>query len=417
MSMTLADLVGDILGEDLAVAVRAYDGSRLGPPSAPATVILRSPDALRRILFAPGELGLARAYVAGDIDVEGDILAAVALRDRLPDLNLTPRQLLRVARLLGAARLRPLPPPPEEVRLRGRLHSRERDSKAVAHHYDVSNSFYELLLGPSMTYTCAVFEDPEDSLEQAQTAKYELVCRKLGLEPGMRILDAGCGWGSMAIHAAQRFGVSVVGVTISQMQVDLARKRVAEAGMTDRVEIRLQDYRDVDDGPFDAISVIGMLENIGSQLHVYVRAMHDLLRLGGRFLHHAISRPPGRKALVKRPTLLSRYVFPDADLHEIGTIVSAIQAAGLEARHMESFRDHYVITLRHWLSNLETHWDAAVVEAGLGTARIWRLYLAAALLGFPANRIQVHQVLAIRPRHGSSAMPLRPSWDGTPLGP
>ena len=413
----MAELVRDVLGDDLPVAVRAYDGSLFGPPAAPATITLRSSDALRRILFAPGELGLARAYVAGDIDVEGDILAAVGLRDRLPDLNLTPRQLLRIARLLGVSQLRPLPPPPEEVRLRGRLHSRERDSKAVAHHYDVSNSFYELLLGPTMTYTCAVFEDPEDSLEQAQTAKYELVCRKLGLEPGMRILDAGCGWGSMAIYAAQRFGVSVVGVTISQMQVDLARKRVAEVGLTDQVEIRLQDYRDVDDGPFDAISAIGILENIGSQLHVYVRTMHGLLRPGGRFLHHAISRPPGRKALFERPTLLSRYVFPDADLHEIGTVVSAIQAAGLEARHMESLRDHYVITLRHWLSNLEAHWEAAVVEAGLGTARIWRLYLAAALLGFPANRIQVHQVLAVRPCDGSSAMPLRPPWDGTPLAP
>src|SRR5690554_3212767 len=223
----LAPLVEEVLGGDLPLAVEAYDGSRVGPGDAPATLVIRTPDALRRVVTAPGELGLARAYVAGDLDLRGDIWALFALRDRLPDVRLRPAVARRlVAELGGVRQLRWLEPPPEEARLRGRRHSRDRDAAAISHHYDVSNAFYQLVLGPSLTYSCAVSHDPDDTLEEAQGNKHELICRKLGLEPGMRLLDVGCGWGSMAMHAARHHGVKAVGVTISTRQAELAEKRV-----------------------------------------------------------------------------------------------------------------------------------------------------------------------------------------------
>src|SRR3954447_8057879 len=244
----LASLIESVLGPDLAVGFRAYDGSTYGPPDAPATIVLRSIDALRRIVTAPGELGFARAYVAGDIDVEGDMFAALSLQDRLPEAKLTARQVVHAVRLIGLRNLKPLPPPLSEVRLRGRLHSKERDAAAVEAHYDVGNDFYSLFLGSTMTYSCAVWERGDDmTLDEAQTAKYELICRKLALEPGMRLLDVGCGWGGMAMHAARHHGVRAVGITLSRAQHELASKRVAEAGLSDVVEIRFQDYRDVSD--------------------------------------------------------------------------------------------------------------------------------------------------------------------------
>src|SRR5947207_3935275 len=294
----LAGVIEALLGTELPIAVEAYDGTRMGPADAGATLVVRSPAALQRLLTAPGELGFARAYVEGHLDVEGDIFAALALCDHLPDVRVTRRQWVDILRLVTAAggvrALRPLPPPQEEVRLRGPRHSKARDAAAIAHHYDVSNQFYRLLLGPSLTYSCAVWRDPSTSLEDAQAAKHELVCRKLGLEPGMRLLDVGCGWGGMVLHAAEHHGVRAVGVTVSARQADLAGKRVAEAGLADRVEIRLQDYRDVTDGPYDAISSIGMFEHVGlASLRVYLQRLHGLLRPQGRPLNHAIARPPG----------------------------------------------------------------------------------------------------------------------------
>ncbi len=413
--MALADLLADLLGPDLPVAFSLYDGSRLGPDPAPATVVVRSPDALRRIVTAPGELGFGRAYVAGDLDVEGDIYAALALRDHLPELRLRPKQYLAALRLAGVGGLKPPARPPEEARLRGRRHSKARDAAAISHHYDVSNDFYRMVLGPSMTYSCAVWTDPSHSLEEAQANKHELICRKLGLEPGMRLLDIGCGWGGMLLHAAQHHGVRVVGVTLSKRQAELAEKRAADAGLGDRIEVRYQDYRDVGDGPYDAISSIGMFEHVGlSQLRVYFERCHALLPPGGRLLNHGISRPAhatgstadGRARFARR-SFIDRYVFPDGELHEVGSVVSAIQAEGFEARHMESLREHYALTLRHWVSNLEDNWDACVTEAGAARARIWRLYMAASAVNFETNRTQVHQVLAIKPDAGSSGLPLR----------
>jgi cyclopropane-fatty-acyl-phospholipid synthase len=343
--------------------------------------------------------------------------ALAALRRRLPDPGaLGARRWAEVARLAGSdlrrTGLRRLEVPPEEARLRGRRHSRRRDARAVAHHYDVSNAFYRMVLGPSMTYSCAVWERPDVTLEQAQEAKVELVCRKLGLEPGMRLLDIGCGWGGMVVHAAARHGVRAVGVTVSRRQAEWADKAVAEAGLADRVEIRYQDYRDVDDGPFDAISSIGMFEHVGrSRLETYFDGVRRLLRPGGRLLNHGISRPPNRgRTRFRRRSFIDRYVFPDGELHEIGAVVSTIQERGLEVRHVEGLREHYALTLRAWVRNLEASWDAAVAEVGPGRARVWRLYMAASALNFEAGRTQVHQVLAVRPDRGRSGLPLRPRF-------
>ena len=412
-----------VLGPDLPIAVRAYDGSRLGPADATATLLVRSPVVFRRLITAPGELGLGRAYVAGELDVEGDLYAALAaLRDRFPDLRaFGPRQWAEVLRLAGSSALRTgfgaLAAPPEEAHLSGVRHSKERDAAAIAHHYDVSNAFYRIVLGPSMTYSCAVWEHEDVPLEDAQAAKYELVCRKLGLEPEMRLLDVGCGWGGMVLHAAANHGVRAVGVTLSRRQAEWAEKAVAEAGLADRVEIRYQDYRDVRDGPFDAISSIGMFEHVGlSQLRVYFGGLRRLLRPGGRLLNHAIARPPNAGRTRFQPnTFIDRYVFPDGELHEVGSVVSTMQGTGFEVRHVESLREHYALTLRAWVSNLETGWDDAVAEVGPGRARVWRLYMAASALNFEAGRTQVHQVLAVRSDGGRSGLPLRPRFEERPL--
>jgi cyclopropane-fatty-acyl-phospholipid synthase len=409
--MTLAPLVERVLGSDLPIGVEAYDGSRAGPADAPTTLVIRSRDALTRIVTAPGELGMARAYVAGDLDIEGSIWDLLAMRDRMPNVRLEPPVMLELVRELGGWReIRPIAPPPEEVRLKGRRHSRARDAAAISHHYDVSNEFYRLVLGPSLTYSCAVFHDPSDTLEQAQENKYELICRKLGLEPGLRLLDVGCGWGGMVLHAAQHHGVRAVGVTLSRQQAELAEKRVAEAGLSRDVEIRVQDYRDVGDGPFDAISSIGMFEHVGeARLGEYFTNLRRLVAPGGRLLNHGISRPPGQRARLPHRSFVNRYVFPDGELHEVGRVVSAIQAAGFEARHAENLREHYALTLRHWVDNLERNWAEAVAEVGEGRARVWRLYMAGSAINFEAGRTHVHQVLGTPSTDaGASGMPLRP---------
>jgi cyclopropane-fatty-acyl-phospholipid synthase len=417
--LSVADLLAELLGTDLPVAVSAYDGSVLGPRDARTTLVVRSPDALRRIVTAPGELGFGRAYVAGDLDVDGDIFDVIALAHRVQKLRFGPKEVAAALRMVGIAGLKPLPPPPEEARLHGRRHSRERDAAAIAHHYDVSNDFYRIVLGPSLTYSCAVWSDTTTTLEAAQADKYELICRKLALEPGMRLLDIGCGWGGMLLHAAQHHGVRAVGVTLSRPQADLARKRVAEHGLTDQVEVRYADFRDVVDGPYDAISSIGMFEHVGLvELDRYFRRCRGLLRPQGRMVNHGISRPAHTRRKDHRrfaPRQLGwgftdRYVFPDGELHEVGSVVSAMQQAGFEVRHLESLREHYARTLRCWVANLEARWDDAVRDVGPGRARVWRLYMAAAAVGFELDDNEVHQLLGVATVDGTSGLPLRPSF-------
>ncbi|HLY84093.1 MAG TPA: cyclopropane-fatty-acyl-phospholipid synthase family protein [Acidimicrobiales bacterium] len=423
--MTLASLIESLLGSDTPVAIEGYDGSRIGPADARATIVLRSPDAVVRIVQNPGELGFARAYVTGELDVEGDMFEALSLRDLLPKIQLGPAQWLQAAQLAGRAVLHRLPTPPEEAHLRGRRHSRQRDRAAVSHHYDVSNEFYRLFLGPSMTYSCALWSSPKATLEDAQAAKYDLVCHKLDLRPGQRLLDVGCGWGGMVTHAAGHYGAEAVGVTLSARQVEWASKAIAEAGMASDVVVRLQDYRDIADGPYDAISSIGMFEHVGvARLREYFAHLYELVEPGGRVLNHGISRQPAPTSPARvrlpapvqarisphtsRDSFLDRYVFPDGELHEVGSVVSVMQEVGFEVRHVESLREHYALTLRAWVANLESHWDEAVETVGAGRARVWRLYMAASALNFEAGRTSIHQVLAVRPEDGRSGIPLRP---------
>ena len=414
-------LFEQLLGAPLPVRVRAWDGSQAGPPDAP-TLVVRNRRALRRLLFKPGELGLARAWVAGDLEIEGDLYTALDLLSGLVwERGDDARTLLQSVRdpefraaVLGLLKLAgpPLPPAPprEEVRRTGHRHTRRTDRRAISHHYDVGNDFYEIVLGPSMVYSCAYWESGTATLEDAQRDKLELVCRKLGLRAGQRLLDVGCGWGSMAIHAAREHGVTVVGITLSREQAAYARKRVADAGLTDRVEIRVQDYRDVPDGPYDAISSIGMAEHVGSEKYLeYAEVLHGLLAPGGRLLNHQIARRPQRdEATYELDEFIDAYVFPDGELAPVGTTVTLLERAGFEVRDVESIREHYALTLRHWVTRLEDGWDRAARLSGPGRARIWRLYMAACAVAFERNRIGVNQVLAVRtPESGDSAMPLR----------
>ncbi len=437
--MDVATLVTTVLDDQVPLRVEAYDGSVVEPnvPSSANAVTLRirSRDALRRVLARPGELGLARAYVAGDIDVEGDLDPLFYLRAPDPRRLVSPAVVRALVELVGRDGLVPPPPPPIEARPRGLMHSRARDRRAVTHHYDVSNDFYEMVLGPSMTYSCALWRSSEDTLEEAQTRKVDLVARKLGLSAGDRLLDVGCGWGTMAIHAAATYGARCVGVTLSEPQARYATERARRAGVSDLVEFRVQDYRDVDDGPYDAISSIGMSEHVGRRaLGRYTQVVFDLLRPGGRFLNHAIGRPvsfeedprpsPLREASrqiqvalgLRGPSrtasaFIDRYVFPDGELHEVGTLVSMFQAHGFEVRHLESIREHYGLTLRRWVSNLEQRWDDAVAEVGSQRARVWRLYMAGSAVGFERHHLEVHQVLCVRPDRGRSGLSLRPQFE------
>ena len=409
----LRPVVLAMLGDDIPVRIDCWDGSSIDPTNAEVAGTLRllSADAVRRLLWSPNELGLARAFVAGELEFDGDIFEVVgALRAAMEAAPTT--RLRSAGEILTAARRlqllgRPLPPPPEEARLHGGRHSERRDAEAISHHYDVGNDFYALVLGPSMTYSCARFVEPDTDLTAAQAAKHELICRKLGLpdRPGARLLDVGCGWGSMAIHAATHHDVSVVGITISEPQAEEARKRVAAAGVADRVEIRLQDYRRLAGERFDAISSIGMAEHVGrANIDRYFELLRAALTPRGRLLNHAISSVGGSR--ISPRSFIGRYVFPDGELLDVGDSVLAMERAGFEVRDVESLREHYTRTLRSWVSNLEDHWDQAVALVGPRRARVWRLYMAGSAVSFAAGSINVHQVLGLVPSpDGDSGMP------------
>jgi cyclopropane-fatty-acyl-phospholipid synthase len=286
--------------------------------------------------------------------------------------------------------------PAAELRPRGRRHSRERDRRAVTHHYDVSNDFFRLFLGESMTYSCAIFSRGAKTLEDAQAAKLDLVCTKLRLQPDERVLDVGCGWGSFTLHAAKNYGVRVTGITLSAEQAELARRRVADAGLSDRVEIRLADYRDLAGEQFDAISSIGMVEHVGSaNVDAYAGLLASVLRPGGRLLNHGIARL--RLGDPEAGPFSERFVFPDAAPLHLSRILTAVERAGLEPTHVEGFRMDYARTLQEWTRNLESHWDQALTLIGPERMRVWRLYLRAARRGFETGFTSVFQVLAQRP--------------------
>jgi cyclopropane-fatty-acyl-phospholipid synthase len=380
------------------VRIRAWDGSEAGPSTGP-TVVLNSRRALRRLLFAPGELGLARAYVTGDLDVEGDL--ADGLRQAWRAAPAQPIRLspsVRARAVLTAARLgalgRPPATPASEARLTGARHTRRRDRAAIAHHYDLSNEFYELLLDDTMAYSSAVFTHDGQPLVEAQRAKLDLVCRKLELRPGRRLLDVGCGWGSLILHAAEHYGVHAVGITLSAQQRDFVAKRVADRGLADRVEVLLRDYRDVT-GSFDAIGSIEMGEHVGeAQYPVYARTLHDALRPGGRLVLQQMSRragtAPGGGAFIEA------YIAPDMHMRPLSQTLRHLEDAGFEVRHVEALREHYVTTVRHWLDTLEARWPELVDLVGEEVARTWRLYLVGGALAFEAGRMGVDQYTAIR---------------------
>ncbi len=415
--MQLAEVFDHVTGSGTGIEFHAYDGSRSGPSDAQLRIEIRSPKAVSYLVQARSDLGLARAYVSGGLEVHGDLHDALR---RLWQANYgdVPRtERLRALRSIGLGALRPVAPPPEEAKVRGRRHSKARDAAAISHHYDVSNRFYELLLGPSMAYTCAVYPEPDATLEEAQFNKHDLVCRKLGLRPGMRLLDVGCGWGGMVLHAAEHYGVEALGVTLSRDQAEWAQRAISEADLSGRAKVRMLDYREVPEGDFDAVASIGLLEHVGrANLPGYFALLGDKLRPQGRLLNHCITRIDNRQPALSESGFLDRYVFPDGELSSPGLIMSAMHDAGLELRHEENLREHYARTIAAWEDNLATNWDEAVAEVGENRARVWRLYLAGSRVSFEQRGIELHQALGTKTMDGAAAMPLRPDWEGAAAG-
>ncbi|WP_433700276.1 class I SAM-dependent methyltransferase [Nocardiopsis sp. CA-288880] len=428
--MRLAEIFERVVGPDAPLRFTAYDGSSAGDPDSDVALHVRTPVAVNYLAQSPNGLGLTRAYVSGHLELEGDMYTALR---HMADfafaegINVSARDLAEIVRSVGWVKfVNRVAPPPEEM-TRGRLatrgwrHSKQRDAEAIHHHYDVSNAFYELVLGPSMTYTCAVFDDADGALdrvgredgalESAQFRKYALVSRKLGLEPGMRLLDVGCGWGGMVMHAAREHGVRALGVTLSKEQAEWAGKKIAQEGLSELAEVRHMDYRDVPDGSYDRISSIGLTEHIGARnLDAYFASLYAKLVPGGRLLNHSITRPRNNLRPMDTGGVINRYVFPDGELEGAGRIQTAMNDAGFEIRHQENLREHYALTLRHWGANLERNWDEAVAEVGEGTARVWRLYMAGSVLGFERDVVQLHQILGVKLDGTAAHMPLRPEF-------
>ncbi|MBM3669071.1 MAG: methyltransferase domain-containing protein [Actinobacteria bacterium] len=410
--MKLADAFSLIVTPDRNVSFRAYDGSTSGPQDNDVILEIRTPRAVEYLASAPSQLGLARAYVSGDLEIIGDAYTALSRLYPMDLSHLTWSDKFALGRTFAPFAIKRPTPPPQERTLRGRRHSKNRDAEAIHHHYDVSNRFYRWVLGPSMAYTCAVFPYAGASLEVAQEEKFDLVCRKLGLQPGMRLLDVGCGWGGMVLHAVKNYGVTAIGVTLSAQQAQWGQQAIEEAGLGDRAQVRFSDYRDVPETQFDAISSIGLTEHIGrANYPSYFSFLFGKLKYEGRMLNHTITRPSNADRTHYRKSFINRYVFPDGELSGPGHIMSVMNDAGFEIRHEENLREHYALTLTHWCQNLEDHWDEAVAEAGLGTARVWRLYMAASRLGFDLDTIQLHQTLGVKLGPGGmSGMPLRPDF-------
>ncbi|MDQ2622542.1 MAG: cyclopropane-fatty-acyl-phospholipid synthase family protein [Actinomycetota bacterium] len=397
----------------MPAAVRFWDGSEIGSGeygSATDTIVLRDRRALTYAVSRPDQLGLARAFVSGDLELEGSIERVMAAGAKLYGFDIPWKDKLeafRIAASLGVVRFPPPKPPESEATVGGRLHSLRRDRQAISHHYDVSNDFYRLVLGPTMVYSCAYFDSADDSLEEAQTRKLDVICQKLRLQEGDRFLDIGCGWGSLVMHAATNYGVKALGITLSEEQAAFARQRIEEAGLSDRCEIRVQDYREVPDGPFDKIASIGMFEHVGSaMLDRYMETVATLGRPGGLALHHGICRQHSNEESPN--TFITHYVFPDGELHRVAKVILAIERSGQELRDTESLREHYALTLRHWVDNLAAGKSRAIAEVGEERERIWRLYMTASALAFERGDISIHQMVAVMPGSGPKEL-YRPS--------
>lgn len=378
---------------DRPFSVAFWDGTELPSTNGGGPRFsVRSPAAFAHALRAPGQLGLGRAYVAGELDVD-DVDAALELLDgwQPPALDRAARARLALAAARAAGLQAPPRPPQAELRPRGKRHSRERDERAVRHHYDLPPEFFQLFLGPSLTYSCAIFSRGATTLEEAQETKLELVCTKLALEPGQRVLDIGCGWGSFARHAAARHGVKVVGITLSPPQAEVGQRRAVELGLGDQVDIRVADYRELTDEPFDAVASIGMVEHVGAnQIDVYARQVARLVKPGGPVLNHGIARL--RHGDPEAGPFSERYVFPDAAPLHLSRIQHALEGAGIETEHVEGFRMDYATTLKHWARNLDENKEEALRLAGPERLRVWRLYLRAARRGFESGFTSIYQV-------------------------
>lgn len=417
---TTLSLLQDIFGSAQVpnFSVRLWDGTTwqsrpVGGETPGFTLVLQHPGALRAMLLPPGELTLGEAYIYNDYDVEGDLASAFQMGDYLMD-----ERWGKMAQVRFGKRLLSLPktsqPRPHDIaaKLHGTLHSKERDRQAVTYHYNRSNDFYVLWLDRRMVYSCAYFASPDDDLDTAQERKLDYICRKLRLQPGERLLDIGCGWGGLVIYAAQRYGVDAYGITLSQPQAELAQQRIQEAGLADRCRVEVRDYRDVREAnSFDKIVSVGMFEHVGeSLLPAYFQQAWQVLRPGGVFLNHGIAsvitNPPQRESAFNQ-----RYVFPDGALVPISTTLRIAETSGFEVRDVESLREHYALTLRHWVRRLEEHADEARQLTSDVTYRIWRVYMSGSIHAFQTGGANIYQTLLSKADHGKSGFPLtRQDW-------
>lgn len=393
-------------GVDLPV--RLWDGSTLGAHDAGFRVVLHHPWSLRSLLLPPTDLNAGEAYVLGHVDVEGDLFAALGLLHRVTELRPSVGERVDLARMLLRLPRPPRRPTDRRARLRGRQHSLERDRAAIAFHYDLPHAFYRAFLDEDLVYSCAYFADPTEPLETAQRRKLDLVCRKLRLDADTRLLDIGCGWGSLLLHAAGRYGSRGVGVTLSETQAEVARERIAAAGLENRLEIRLQDYRELED-TFDAVASIGMVEHVGPDgLPEYLSTVHRLLRDGGTFLNHGITT--GNRADEVRVggtrDFIGAYVFPDGGLVPAWHMTRELERAGFEVVDLEQLRPHYALTLRAWVARLEANRETALAASSEEDVRIWRLYMAGSAMGFEAGRLGVIQLLGSK----GATLPFGRAW-------
>jgi cyclopropane-fatty-acyl-phospholipid synthase len=415
------------VGGELPVRLRAWDGTEAGPSDQPL-VELRSRDAIRRLMWHPGELGAAQAYVTGELEVHGDLDAAlthvwsVAADRGLSGVRPSPSAFVRALRTaLGVGAVgTPPAPPASQARLRGRLHSKVRDGRAISHHYDLSNEFYSLILEPQMAYSSGYYtsDDPSYTVQDAQRDKLDLVCRKLGLREGMRLLDVGCGWGSLSLHAAQHYGALVTGVTIAAEQKKFIDARIAERGLEDRVEIRLQDYREIPEAQpssiadrFDAVGSIEMGEHVGEKNYAtYAQVLHDAVRPGGRVLIQQMSRAGGRDGHPGGGPFIESFIAPDMHMRPVGETVTFLERAGLEVRDVHAMREHYVRTVEGWLENFEANRERLTALVGDEVVRVWRLYLVGGAMAFRDGRMGVDQILMVRPGAPHTLPPVRLDW-------